>query len=480
MSFIAAIACIILVVKLLQMDHQASPGLSKVLWVPTTWFLYCATRPLSEWAHFGPQSLAGGGAQIESGSVVDRNFLTGLLVISLVILHKRRFKWSQAIKNNFWLFALLFFMLASVLWSDFQFVSLKRWVRTAGTAVVALVVLGEAEPYEAIHAILRRTVYVIIPFSALLVKYFPTVGILFGRWSGVPVYAGATLNKNTLGEVCMLCIYLHIWTMVRRREKEDVAPPVKGRATMEWLVLFLALFLMKGPSGYGATEATYSATCIAALVVGLAVFFTMRRFKARLGQLGRKLAITIVGAGLLMATMDLLNISPMGIVAGAMGRKADLTGRSDLIWPLLLPIAWQHPVLGGGYGSFWITPVRGLTLDVNEAHNGYLDVFVELGVTGLLLLVMVVVTYFKKARKELQENFNWAAFRISYLVMFLLHNWTETTLLRSREILWSLFVLFLVVFPTESPAYRGEESVAEDQSSFQEADSPRFADPAGV
>ena len=55
--------------------------------------------------------------------------------------------------------------------------------------------------------------------------------------------------------------------------------------------------------------------------------------------------------------------------------------------------------------------------------------------------------YFKKAKQEFQVFFDWAAFRLSFLLIILLHNWSETTLLRSREILWNLLVLFLVVFP---------------------------------
>jgi exopolysaccharide production protein ExoQ len=79
-------------------------------------------------------------------------------------------------------------MLISILWSDFPFISLKRWVRTAGCSIMALVVLSEANPYEAMHAILRRTIYVVMPLSVVLVKYYPHLGVSFGRWSGQPSY----------------------------------------------------------------------------------------------------------------------------------------------------------------------------------------------------------------------------------------------------------------------------------------------------
>jgi O-antigen ligase len=177
--------------------------------------------------------------------------------------------------------------------------------------------------------------------------------------------------------------------------------------------------------------------------------------------------------------MKMVDISPMSIVAQVLGRDPTLTGRKDLIWDVLLPMALQHPAVGQGYGSFWIRPVPGLILDINEAHNGYLDVFIELGGVGLILLIPVLVAYFRKARNEMERDFNWAAFRISFLVMFLLHNCTETTWLRSREILWNLFVFFFVVFPKEWTGCHLEENVSADEVPAQVGAAPAVS-PVGV
>jgi len=442
---IALLLCLFFVGALLKIDYQRSAGLSKGLWIPSLWFLYCATRPLTEWFQ-GGQYAEPGAFTIESGSTLDRNVLTILIVIGLIILQKRRINWTKIFRDNRWLVALLVYMLVSILWSDYPFVSFKRWIRTAGTLIMALVVLSEASPYEAMQAIIRRVIYVVIPFSALLVKYFPRIGIIFGRWDGLPFYAGATINKNTLGEICMLSVFFIVWSLVRRREGND--PGVTRHQTLaEIMILALTLFLMKGPSGYGATSLNYSATSLVVLLAGLATFFTLRRLKAHIAYLGRVICLALLGAGLIALLLNVLDISPVALVAKSVGRNANLTDRTDLIWAVLLPIAWKHPVLGLGYGAFWIAPVPDLTLDVNEAHNGYLDVFIELGVVGLVLLLFMFVEYFKKAKREFQGYFDWAAFRLSFLLIILLHNWTETTLLRSREILWNLLVLFLVVFP---------------------------------
>ena len=255
--------------------------------------------------------------------------------------------------------------------------------------------------------------------------------------------------------------------MIAKRQGRAVGA-VGNKLGVTLVFLFFIVYLMKGPPGH----ASYSASSIVMFFVGVGAFYILNRLKDRLARLGRLVAYAFVGVGVLALVMNVLDISFMSIIAPALGRKANLTDRADLIWAVLLPIAWRNPVLGGGFGSFWITPVPNLTLDVNEAHNGYLDVFLELGIVGLILLVPVFLMYFRKARNELAHDFNWAAFRLSYLVMFLVHNWTETTLLRNSELLWNLFVLFMVAHPDEWTGRNVEKDIpAEKASSQQEASS---------
>src|SRR6266496_2926134 len=184
------LACTCFVLFLLRFDLNQQPKVSRALWIPTIWMVICGSKPLSIWFGFGYD---------ESGSALDRVVLSGLLLAGWFILVRRRLDWSSAFKDNVWLMLLLFYMLMSILWSETPGVSFKRWFRELGSIIMALLVLTERSPRQAVESLLRRTVYILIPFSLLLIKYFPNLGVAYGRWSGEQMWVGVTLQKNGLG-----------------------------------------------------------------------------------------------------------------------------------------------------------------------------------------------------------------------------------------------------------------------------------------
>lgn len=440
---LALLVFLAFVAALLWIDHKRSAEVSTALWIPTLWFLYSASRPVSEWFR-----VASADGTVESGNPIERNILTLLILTGFFILGRGKFNWAQTFRNNRWLIILFLYMLVSIIWSDFMLISFKRWFKTAGSFVMALIVLREVSPYEAIQAVFRRMAYILIPFSVMLVKYFHEFGVSYGRYNGAESWRGATQSKNSLGVLCMVSALSIIWALIRRREGKEPGS-VRYQTWADLVVLAMAFWLLKGPGG------SYSATSIAVMVVGIATFFVLRRLKARVAYLGKVAGLALLGVGLIFFfTRFGMGISPMEVIAPMLGRDATLTGRTDVIWDVLIPIAMENPIMGVGYGAFWIRPIDfDLHFSVNEAHNGYLDVFIELGVVGLMLLPFVVVECFQRARFECEREFDWGALRISFLFMMLLHNIAETSFLRSRELIWNVFILLMVAIPESNPWY---------------------------
>lgn len=430
---LALLACSAFVVLLLRLERQETPSVSLAVWIPTLWMLAIASKSLAIW--FG---MAGNN---ESGSLPDRLLLTGLTVAALVVLVRRRYDWSGALRRHGWLLALLAYMLVSTLWSDITFVSLKRWVRDGIVVIMALVVMSEHNPREALGSLLRRSAYILIPFSLLLIKYYPTLGVDYARWSGMQMWVGVTVQKNTLGRLCLISAFFLLWSLYRRwRERAPAAARYQGWADAS--VLFIALYLLKGDEG------AYSATSLGTIAVGIVSFVgltSLRRLKIpipKFGLLG--LVVFLIAFG---AAAPFLGGSNVATFSSTFGRTETLTGRTET-WAALVPVVMRHPLLGSGFGSFWTTTRRDF-YQMSHGHNGYLDILLELGGVGLAIYIGWLLSCARKLHRALAEDYEWASLAICLLVMALVYNVTESALSSLAEQMTAVVALASLVVPYE-------------------------------
>ena len=304
-------------------DRRQARGNTWALWLPTLWTFLIATKPLGIW--FGV-----GGTDIDAGSPPDRTFLSALLVIGLIILLNRGFNWSAAIRENRWLMLLLCYMLVSVIWSDTPYNSFKRSVRELTAVVMAFVVYTEPWPKEALQSLLRRSVYVLIPFSLLVIKYFPNYGVQYVSWSGERMWVGVTTQKNALGRLCMIAALFLVWTLMRRWKKRDI-PVAKYQTSAELLLLGLTAYIFKGPPG------AYPATALVALIVGVTAFVALLWMKKHNVRLSARMVTVCLTAVIAFGVITpLVGGSTVADFTLGIGRDATLTGRTD-IWAGLLP-----------------------------------------------------------------------------------------------------------------------------------------------
>src|SRR5215467_4755148 len=186
---------------------------SLALWVPLFWMFIIASRLPSQWlgGSYGAAS-----ESIEEGNPLDRAIFALLILIALAILMSRSFRWSDFFTHNRVLVSFLLFALMSVLWSDFPFVSFKRWFRDFGDYLAVLIVLSDARPMDAFSTMLRRLCYSLIPLSILVIKYYPQIGKQYEIWSGASVFVGVSTSKNMLGVVCLIAGIYFFWDTLTR------------------------------------------------------------------------------------------------------------------------------------------------------------------------------------------------------------------------------------------------------------------------
>ncbi len=177
---LAAALFIGFIIWLFVRDRAQRPGVSGALWIPLMWLLVVGSRPVSQWFE--------GGLEMETpdqylkGSPFDMAIFLTLIVGGVLVLMQRRINWNQLVTNNPWLFLFFLYWLASVAWSDYPFVGLKRWIKDLGNLVMVLILFTEKDPVEAAKRFLRCA-FVLIPLSVLFIKY---CGLWPGTTTGGP------------------------------------------------------------------------------------------------------------------------------------------------------------------------------------------------------------------------------------------------------------------------------------------------------
>ena len=145
---------------------------SGALFWPCLWYMVASTHPLGGWLGILDVPVpGGGGGGLEDGSFVDRTFYLILMMIGVYILMRRPIHWGLVWRQNGWMVAFALFMLLSISWSDYPYTSFKRFIKLAGSIVMALVILTEEHPFEAIKAMIRRCAYVHLPMSVICINY---------------------------------------------------------------------------------------------------------------------------------------------------------------------------------------------------------------------------------------------------------------------------------------------------------------------
>jgi exopolysaccharide production protein ExoQ len=140
----------------------------------------------------------------------------------------------------------------------------------------------------------------------------------------------------------------------------------------------------------------------------------------------------------------------LGIGGGAlegMGRDATLTGRTE-IWKDVLSMA-GNPLIGTGFESFWLGERanrmwRMFYFHPTQAHNGYIEVYLELGWIGIALLAAIIVTGCRNAVATLHRDPDMGRIRLAYIVVALAYNMTEAGF-RMMTLTWFCFLLSAIV-----------------------------------
>ena len=424
---LAALICIVFILYLFWVDRKRSEDVSRALWIPLIWMFFAASRNLSHWLNLGAP-VDSVDAYLE-GSPVDRIVFALLMIAGVLVLFRRRLSWGHLLAHNWWIWLYFLFGGFSILWSDYPDVSFKRLVKATGNVIMALVVLTEKRPYEAAGVLLRRLAYVLVPLSILFIKYYPALGRTYHRWTDEAMFTGAAWNKNGLGRICLLAGIYFCWSLFRRWNKRaDSGRRLSVGLDLVFLGMISWLLSMAN-----------SATALACLVLAASMLLasglpSVAREPSRIMVLG---VAAVCAFGVLEVTLGLSESVVM-----LLGRDPTLTTRV-LMWEELRAMA-GNPLVGVGFESFWLggrlEAVWAQYSGIKQAHNGYLDLYLNLGLIGVALLVGSMLSGLLKVRSHLSKDYPAAILRLCFIVTVALYNYAEATFYGVNS-MWVLLLL---------------------------------------
>jgi len=240
-----------------------------------------------------------------------------------------------------------------------------------------------------------------------------------------PGLAGVTSHPNTCGVVMATGLVLS-WGVSARSVRE--------RRALRFAQLGLVIALVLAGS---VTSLAFAA--LGTLGFALLCWPSYRR--------GILLLVSALGCATVLAIF--LGLGTDGALA-LVGRDASLSGR-DTLWSALVSAGLERPLFGSGFGAFW-REGRGrelvATWNPRQAHNAYLDLFVDLGAIGALCVLGCVARILLEGWQRWGRGLDrrWASSVVATsLALFLVYGFGESFLLKPDKLVFFALLWFLAL-----------------------------------
>lgn len=343
------------------------------------------------------------------------------LVVAFVLL-----PWYSEVlvvlRRNWSLVALLVLALLSSLWADMPDLVLRKTIGLFGATLFGIALAIRTSFYEQLR-MLSWLFRVLAVLSLGWILLFPGYGISpDGEWMGVFDY------KNAMGTAMGLSLLVE-WQLPAADRLSKV---LKSLA-----MLLSAVLLLNADSVTPAVA-----------LVGTLLLLNIYKFAALRLRLPLY-ALFLIIAALFTAGLSFV-IANSERVMGFLGRSSNLTGRTE-IWGLVISFIPERPILGFGYSGFWLgaSPEsfvvnRVMHGPIMYSHNGYLEMFLNLGVIGFLLTLILIRTGMKRALYlSKKRQFGMELWPLAFLLYFIFHNTGECTILQ-QNLEWAMCVSCIV------------------------------------
>jgi exopolysaccharide production protein ExoQ len=433
MKLIATLITIAFIALLLRWSRERNARVSWAMLIPMVWFAIVCSRPVTQWI----QGDQGGNymQRYSESSPLDATLYTLLLVAGLLVVNRRMLRLKALLTANWAVLLFFFYTAVSVSWSDEPAVGFKRWIKSLGDLVVILVILTEEDHEAAIRRMYTMVAAVLLPLSVLFILYYPSLGTLYDPVVKVTTYTGVATFKNLLGITCMACGLAALWSLIVCWQ-HDEGPDRKRHLFVHGVNFVLSLGLVLRAD----SMTSFSSLALAGVVLAAASTEWVHR---RPGVVAGLIVAVIAVAGFA------LFLDSGGEMVKELGRNPTLTGRT-MIWRAVLA---QHsnPIVGDGFESFWMgdrmQSVWSMSQQgIQEAHDGYLELYLNLGWVGIALLGTMIVTGYRYGFALYRRDAEAGRLRLALLTAAIVFGYTEAGF-RMMSPDWIGFLLGVMAIP---------------------------------
>jgi O-antigen ligase len=285
--------------------------------------------------------------------------------------------------------------------------------------------------YLAIRYTLRQqlslfgwTYGLLLVLSILLAVAIPQYGLMAGVHDGA--LRGVFTHKNQYGAFMALGGVVFFLNAVRGEKYSWIY----------WVLLVL---------GCASMVMSQSTTALATFLVMVILCIIYRIFRWRYEvMLSAVLAVTIIG---LIALIWVAGYIGADSLFSSVGKDASLSGRTD-IWRYVWDQIQLRPLFGYGLAAFW-NGYEGpsgyiqlaMRIAVIYAHNGFLDIWLSIGLVGLSVFLAGFFITSKQSLALLRKSNTPEGFwPLLFLTYILLSNLTEGTITTMNNSFWAMYV----------------------------------------
>ena len=323
--------------------------------------------------------------------------LAAAITVTGIVLFVRakpeRFRWYRLPSPLYWFLGLA---VLSIAWSQYRFESVLGVIAQLATTALAVTlayILTWQEVLRTLGTALRYLIGLSLVFElwvALIVRHPVSQNFLpddlsgsdskLLLWSRNLLFEGGPIQGIFGSSILLGFAGLLGLIIFGIQLRAGLVRPFNG---WFWVVMSVATLLLT--RGAGNTVA------LIAVLVTLVCAIAARRLGAE-----RRMPL-YAAIGVVVAAAAAAAIFARDFTFGLLGKSGDMTGRLET-WQKVADLAGERPWFGWGWVSYWAPwaePFKSLDvkagIPVMSAHNAWLDVWLQLGIIGVLVFAPLVL-----------------------------------------------------------------------------------------